>query len=392
MGLRLVATVLFLTVLSGVGRAQEPASASLLELLSGPERTDIPYKVSIEKPALTFQQHYLVLVNAEFPAKIVGRGALHHLYTLTKLQDADGRWLPGEDYDHLDIPEHLRKQALYYSASIYLRPGKYRVSILMFDGDSRKANVFHRDVVISPLKNDPFPQMDASLPEIEFPDRVKGHHQFWMLGDRLRQIPIPESARRLDVVLNITKRFRWDLLYRMDVQNMLEAGSVVGHLHPANGCVRLSVIDALRTKVLLDRFPADKVSWTKLQQAIEGINQDVIDVKVLANQKRIAQFTHDYLQGLAGDKGCDGAQEMAPPLVVVVSPDVVLPDGNEIHELTALPHGFYAYLHVGLGDGWQDGMGQILSSAKPERMKCANPKELREALPKIVARLSEAIE
>jgi hypothetical protein len=242
--------------------------------------------------------------------------------------------------------------------------------------------------VIPPLKNDPFPQIDSSLPEIEFPERVQGHYQFWMLGERLRPIGLPNSNRRLDVVLNITKRFGWDVLYRLDLQNMLEAGSVLGHLRPANGCVRLSVIDALRTKVLLDRFPADQMSWTGLQQAIENVNQDVIDVKVLANQTRIAQFTHDYLQGLAAEKGCAGQPEQAPPLVVVVSPDVVLPDGNQIHELTALPRGFYAYLHVGLGDGWQDGIGQILSSAKPERMKCANPKELREALPKIVARLS----
>jgi hypothetical protein len=173
----------------------------------------------------------------------------------------------------------------------------------------------------------------------------------------------------------------------VDVQMILESGSVLGRLHPNQGCVRLSVIDALRTKVVLDRISTQNLNWTKLQELIEDINQDVIDVHQLENQGKVARFTHDYLEKLAGDTLCGVAAGGLKPLVVVVSPDLTLPDGNQMAELETLPHDSYVYLHEGYGGGWTDAMGQILSSAKPEKLKCSTPRQFREAVAKIASEL-----
>ena len=381
---------LILSLLSSVCEAQEHIPARLLELIDGPDRKDISNKIELEKPALMFQQQYMLRVTGTCPKKMIEPGEVRHLQGLTKVQDADGHWLEGEDYDDFTLPPNLRGKNLYYSAAVYLRPGKYRVAVVMFEAERNKADVYHRDIVIEPLKNDPFPAIDAALPPVEFPERIDRHWGFWRVGDHISPIPVPLAKHaRLDVVLNITKRFRWDLLYRMDVQRMLESGSLLGRLRPADGCVRVSVIDALRLKVLLDRFPAEKLSWAKLQDSIEKINQDVIDVKVLANQQKVAAFTHDYLQQLANDKQSCGA-ETSPvvPTVVVVSSDVVLPDGNRIEDLTPLERNLFVYLHVGYGSGWSDGMGQILSSGKPQKISCTNPHDFRGAIAKIAAGMS----
>ncbi len=382
---------ILLAVFCCVSEAQETVPANLLDLLNGPDRTDIPNKIDIRHPMLMFQQNYLVRVDGTFPSKIIRRGELRHLQILTKVQDSDGRWLNGGDFDDFKVPEKVGKQSLYYSAAIYLRPGRYRLGIVMFDAESHKADVLHRDIVIEPMKNDPFPQVDAALPPVEFPDRLDGHRGFWNVGDQLKPIAIdPGKHARLDVVLNITKRFRWDVLYRMDVQTMLESGSVLGRLRPADGCVRVSVIDALRLKVVVDRFPAERLSWARLQNAIEKIDQNVIDVKVLANQQRVAEFTHDFLQQLAADKQpCPGQDGPVSPTVVVVSPDLILPNGNKLSTLSPLERNLYIYVHVGFGNGWTDGIGQILSSGKPRRMNGTSPENFREALAKIATLISQ---
>lgn len=390
MGARGLIIALLFSVSCASGTAQDRVPQKLVELLDRPDQTEIAYKVDVEKPILVFQQQYLFRIRAFFTPKIIEHRELRHLETLVRLQDADGLWLAGQNYDDFPIPEGVRGKGLNYSTSILLRPGKYRVAIAMFDAETQKANVLHHDVVIPTLNKDPFPQIDDALPPIEFPRRVNGHRGFWMLGDKMQPLRLPKGKySRIDVVLDITKRFHWDLLYRLDVQVMLEAGNVLSHFQPQDGCVRLSVIDALRMKVLLDRFPADEVNWSRLQEAIENINQDVIDVHVLSNQRKIAEFTHDFLQRLTADpQACGSNQASTHPLVIVVSPDVILPDGNRIGNLDPLEKERFLYIHVGTGSGWSDGMGQILSSARPERMNCESARDFRGALGKIASQIS----
>jgi hypothetical protein len=385
-----IRAALVFSFLGCLGYGQERIPPKLLELIKGPDRHDIPNKIELSKPMLMFQQQYLLRVGGSFSKKVIEHGEVQHVQVLTKVQDSDGQWLEGEDFDDFDVPPHLHGKNLYYSTALYLRPGRYRVAVVMYEVEKNKADVYHHDVVVEPLKNDPFPDIDAALPPVEFPERVDGHRGFWRLADKIRPIPVAKAKHtRLDVVLNITKRFRWDVLYRIDVQTMLESGSLLGRLRPENGCVRVSVIDALRLRVLLDRFPAEKLNWPKLQDAIERVDQDVIDVKVLSNQQRVAAFTHDYLQQLANDKQSCGPEKTAvTPMVVVVSPDVILPDGNRIGDLTPLEHNLYVYLHVGYGSGWSDGIGQILSSGKPQKMSCTNPHDFRNAMAKIASGMS----
>lgn len=369
--------------------AQSDIPPQLLELIGSPDRVEIPCKLHFSKPELMFQQQYAVVVHGQFSHKLVEHGEVRHLQVMMKVKDAQGRWLVGEDYDDYQIPEHMRGHDVAYSALVYLRPGRYTLAVAILEPDNHKANVYHQEVIVAPLGNDPFPIIDELLPEAEFPSEVDNRHELWTLDPHMSPISLP-SARptRLDIVLNITKRFRWDALYRIDVQNMLESGSVLGRFRPANGCVRISVIDVLRTKVILDRFPVEQLNWARLQEAIAKIDQNVVDVNVLSNQKKVAQFTDDYLQMIASEKDGCGTKSEVSPLAVVVSPDVVLPYGNRLGDLTPLPRNEFVYVHVGWGNGWVDGMGQILGSAKPEKFNCGNPRDFRGALAKIAGLIS----
>ena len=362
---------------------------ALLELIARPDQVEIPCKIHFGKPELMFQQQYALVVHGEFSHKLVEHGEVRHLQMLAKVRDGQGRWLVGEDFDDFKIPEHLHGHDIAYSAIVYFRPGQYHLAIAIRDTESHKANVYHEDVTIAALPKDPFPLIDGLLPEAEFPGQVDDKRELLALDPQMESIALPnEKPTRLDIVLNITKRFRWDAFYRMDVQNMLASGSVLGRFRPAKGCVRLSVIDVLRTEVVLDRFPVERLNWERLQEAIAKIDQNIVDVHVLENQKKVAQFTEGYLQRIAADKtGCATWNDPSP-LVVVVSPDVVLPYGNKLDSLAPLPRNAFLYVHLGWGSAWQDGIGQILSSAKPQKFNCSTPREFRSALAKIAGLIS----
>src|SRR5260370_14746129 len=73
--------------------------------LSQGERTEIPWKVSLSKPVLTFQLRSLVRVTADLQADLLQKQSIKHdLHFMVKVSPAGGPWEEGEDYTHL-LPE-----------------------------------------------------------------------------------------------------------------------------------------------------------------------------------------------------------------------------------------------------------------------------------------------
>jgi hypothetical protein len=339
-----------------------------------------------------FQQQYLLTVVGKFSKKVVKSGALGRLQIVVKLQDDTGRWIDGGMYGDVTVPEKVKGREILYQTAIYVRPGRYRVCVVTSTGNQAGINVYHQEIEVPHLHGDPFPVLDELLPVAEFPKEtmdVKG----WPLSREMKPLRLNNPhPTRLDIVLNITNWTGWGPRYRYEMNTVLDAGSVLGRFRLANGCVRLSIIDAMRLKVVLDRVDVEKLNWGRLQESVAKLDQNTIDVRVLANQRRVAQFVHDHLQRLAGEKGvCDGVGEAAP-IVVVVSPDLVLPDGAQIGSMTPLERDLYVYLHMGYGGSWMDGVGQILASGKPVKVSGTNPREMRSALAKIASTIQGTAE
>jgi hypothetical protein len=362
----------------------------LPKLLQGAERADIPCKVRIYKPVLMFQQQYLVVVRGLFPSRIVESGGVRHLHLLLKVQDERGNWLEGGDYEDFEIPPDLLGHEVEYLAGVYVRPGTHRIGIAVYDSVLGKANVYHRTVHAPLVKRDPMPELDALLPEAEFPGRFPKSGELWPLSTKLKRIKVANSEpARLDVVVNVSKVSQWGGFYLYNLTRELQTASVLGRLQLAKGCVRVSVIDSMRMNVVVDRKNADEVDWSKLQEQVEGLDQNTIDIKVLENQKKVARFTHDFFQTLANDSGgCGKASESLSPYIAVVSHDFVFPDGAKIPKVSDIEGSQFFYLHQGLGGGWMDAMGQILNSAKTENIRSLSPEESRRAIARIISRIA----
>ena len=171
--------------------------------------------------------------------------------------------------------------------------------------------------------------------------------------------------------------------YRMDVGRVLQMGNVLAHVGLSSGCVRVSAIDVLRMKTIVDRANEKALDWDKFQQQIEKFDQNTVDAGVLANKKGPAQFVHRYLGSLSGDAtGCPGA---ARHYVIVVGHEVSLPGGvkeERLESVDAERAKFY-YVHGGISLMGDD-LGEILKGSKPEKLPFTTPKEFRKSFKRIV--------
>jgi len=359
-------------------------------LLRGPDRLEIRTKLSITKPVLTFHQQHRVIVIGNFSRKMIESGAIRKLHIVVKVQDANGDWLEGFQYTSFEVPEELKNRDFEYRTSVYLRPGKYRLGVVFLEHGTGRSDVFHVPIEISPIKNDPLPALNGALPVVEFPDEYPDGKGMWPISARMKRLPVYVSnPHRLDVVLNVTKGSESDWLYRRQAEIVFATGSVLGRLAISSGCVRVSVIDAMRMKVVLDRQNADDIDWLKLQQDIEELDQNTIDVSALENQRRIAEFTQRYIESLARDSsGCESDDAETAPMTAVVSADLVLPLGSKIPRTPLKEQTRLFYFHLGFGTSWMDGVGQILSSGKPVKFNCTNPHKVRKGLAELVSQLA----
>ena len=398
----------------------ERPGVPLQDLLNGPDRQDIPWKVTVLPPRLMYQQRFIVQMRARMSADVVSdHNGKHALHFILKVKPQEGDWVKGEQYNDYPVPADLGSgKEIEYATGVYFHPGNYRLALIAFESGGSRISVAHRDVRVDALKDDPFPEIDKYVPMLEFPQSFPvqevgadnlSNGELFPIAHQGEWIPIENRQPVLvDIVLNITKRIEppipepirmerpygrnrpgmvWTRpvqpTYPLDIGRVLQMGNVLAHMGLSSGCVRVSAIDVLRMKTIVDRASEKNLDWDKFEQQIEKFDQNTVDAGVLADKKGPARFAHRYFSSLGGDSAnCSGATRH---YVIVVSHEVSLPGGakeEKLENVDAERARFY-YLHGGVSLMGDD-LGEILKGAKPEKLPFANPKEFRKSFRRIV--------
>lgn len=391
-----------------------------IELLNGPDHQDIPWKITITQPKLMFQQRYLVEIRARISAELVSNANDgRSLRFALKVQDENGRWLADGQYNEYDVPSKLSDQKeIEYASGVYFRPGNYTIALIAFDSASGHSSVVHRAVRVEPLKEDPFPEIDRYLPTVEFP---KGFPQQEVAAEAISQgelFPIAHQKEwvaidnrkpvQIDIVLNVSKRGntmevrpnldpywrRGRMMlqknnapdYHVDVGRILQIGNVLAHMQIESGCIRVSAMDALRAKTVLDRSPEDKLEWERFEDQINKFDQNTVDAGVLANRKRPAQYVHKFLEDLSADGNACGSN--AEHIIIVVSHGLSLPSSPKDERLTSVAGERARFYYLQNNDGGPaDDLSEILKDAKPQRLGFSSAREFRKSFGRLVTDL-----
>lgn len=397
-----------------------PAVMVLDKLCQGPEHQDIPWKIHFSSPRLMYQQTYKVQARARIdPVVLKPVNNQRVLHFALKVQAADGKWAKGGEFKDYAVPPDLgRDRNIEYQSAVYLRPGDYILSIAVLDSGTDQSSIARQTLRIPAMPDDPFSELDSHLLAVEFPDgfpqqevgndEVDDGELFPISGD---QSPIPIATLRptaIDIVLDITKRpvagapVVFDIYgrphvrrrgpspssippYDLEVGRLLQVGYFLARLAPQPGCVRVSAVDILHVRTMLNKVNAQAIDWQRFEEQIQRLDQDTVDVAVLTNKKGPAEFMRQYLDELSSDSPpCASGGEH---YIVVVSHEVPFPaKGGKLSEADRERARFY-YLFSQVGGGMGDDLNGLLKPVKPERLSFNNPRDFRKALAKIVTDL-----
>jgi hypothetical protein len=181
---------------------------------------------------------------------------------------------------------------------------------------------------------------------------------------------------------------------------MRGAAGVLPQLAPAQGCVRVSAIDILRLKVVLDRSSADPATnLNKIQQAISTLRYNAsIDVHTLAGRTKAREFFHQFLEKVIdGNSGCSEAVPNVGRVIIVVSDSLMFPKGVDREPVSPPEDRNARFFHVQLSytlfyteNSFPaavttfDEVGHMLGPLHPHNFAVVEPKDLRHAVAEIV--------
>jgi hypothetical protein len=389
-----------------------PPEIPIQQWLQGPDRRDFDWKVTIEPPILTFQQRHLQQVETTFSvSKLLKAGAsLSDLHFVVKFADGDGNWFPGQCYSRFKPPPDLRAGDHIHSfASVYLRPGKYKVAVMAYDGLHRRGNLRTNRFEVPAVKHDPLPEMDRDLPQIDFlPDvqhlDIRANEPTlsdpWALGSGALRLPVDtETSVQLDLVADFTPSLgKPTQVYHWNAAIVMQISEALSQIEVSNGCVRFTAISLLGQKTYLHGEDAHRVDWDNLRRALEQTERDnqskraLVDVRTLAAPKPAPDHYARFMdQILAGMSTCDVGQHRPRHVLVVVSD--ALPFFYGMEKAAVQPQSllvaeyYYLELDRSVGGVRSDQMEGLLKSLHPTQLRFKHAIEFREALAHIISAL-----
>jgi len=381
--------------------------------LQGQNRQDFPWRVQLGHSWLTFQQRRYVQARITFRVRDLLKAgvSLRDLHLVVKLAGEDGRWFSGQSYSRFEPPPGLAAADEIHSlTNLFVRQGTYRVAVMAYDTANHRGNLWRETLRVEPLKEDPLPGIDRTLPQVEFlpaalPLRL-GHGRGlastitfdpWALGQGELRLPVGNVRPvQVDIVANVSLSVASDRRsseapdwqYQLNGATVLQISNALSQLNLKAGCVRVSALDVRRQKVFADREDARSLDWPRLRQAIVGVNRNKIEVSTLAGQKHEPAFFAHYLEQLsAAPNPCQ--REGPPPLhiLIVVSDAFMFPNGAEMTTVRPdlIPVGLCYHLRLVpvAGARW-DEIARVVKPLHPVKFDLSDSGRFRKTLAQVI--------
>ncbi len=397
---RFFASIAFVgsTILTAFAGDAPPAEL-VRQWLTERDHAKIPWRVVVGDPYLTLEQRDVIEVHARVEVNEDRKDARRHdLHFMTAFGDGK-QWFP--EVHHLEssyLPENGPAADISFDASAYVKPGRYRIALVLYDSALDQHNVMHRWVTVKPLRHDPLPNALDPLPLVEFreKDRVP------TVGAARLLLPLDvHRPVNIDVIVNFTPspQFGGDMeLYRQHQDDGLQLAYVLSQMQIAKGCMWLTGIDVAGMRVLFERLDAASVDWKALADDIKRDKGATVALDTLTHRKDSAGFVRSLLERFfqRPQPPCEGARADAQPLPVYIlaGATIVFPRGTRIEPMSAQQEcgcRFYslAWQNFWAYDSW-DQIARIIKPVNPRKFRLVESRDLRKALAAILADLHEA--
>jgi hypothetical protein len=398
--------LLYAPLLSGFDQDRPPFRVE--DWLAGPDHEDMPWDVRVLSPQLTFQQRHLVPVRAEIDCgRLQERDLRRDLHFILKVADADQRWFSGYDYTHLAVPPGLSKSdTIEYSSGVYLRPGRYTIALLAYDLISKQSNVWRKTLTVPEPKNDPLPELDRKLADVEFIPKAPifddstwllGRSAVWPMGKGMEWLPV-KNKRSLDIELVVDVSAYYSTYMRMPIgafnyqlhtMHLLQISSVLSHLHLQNGRVRITILDTLRMKTLFAREDAAGFDWRSTSEILAKQDQASIEARVLSSQTNTSAYLLDRLKESMKGNGLSAENQDPFKVVIIVGSGLQFPEHTRIQRVILEHPDSTRFFYFCVGLGSNDDLAKMLKPTKPRQFQILEPRAFRNALADFISALEK---
>jgi hypothetical protein len=328
--------------------AQDPAFAAVPfeKWLAEGDRGTFHWSARVSAGELTNHQRLRASLELQVDGSdVAARRGNGYLVMLVEFEDADHRvYRIHGSLDLAQVTDAAAKSNLVYTQDAFVRPGDYRVSVVMFDAKTGDHSALQRKVRANALHNDPLPQSWDSLPAVEFAG-VADAPDSWYLPRVTGRLKLPLETRRpvhVEVVVNASPTAfgpgatRSGQVNNRGLADLLPALKVLSQVAVRNGALHVSLLDLTRQSILFDQNGSGDLDWSLLRASLVQADPNKIDARSLARRGGNAQFFVDQMR-LRMNLAADAANTASDPLRVgiVLSPPMAFDSGEDRHPIEA---------------------------------------------------------
>lgn len=282
-------------------------SANFDRLAAEGRHDGIQWKVRTLVHGLSIQQRMVAHIEIDVPgSELIKRAADGQLIALAQVEDAAGHRY--RDFGFIDLKQikpELRKRTWESTWEAYALPGRYKVSLLLYDPRSREHSFIQTGLRVSGIRHDPFSAIWQSVPDWEF----------WAPLDKLPdEIYRPDIESPLHLVLAAKRAVQVDVLADLTPSDLFHGSSRfyqrylsvalpllkdLSQIRVANGprqSLHVATLDLRLHKVTFEQDDGQPLNWTELQTVLAPENgPGMVNVQALEHRHETPDFLRDEL-------------------------------------------------------------------------------------------------
>lgn len=389
-------------------RKKGDATVPFKEWISQGKREDIPWTVQISRAQLRFNQRLTLYAGAMISGEHLSSHNGHRsVFLVAGVADMEGKWLTISNSIPFGGNEGVMPtETKLTQVGFYVRPGKYRIGVILYDPENSQRSVAVRDVVVQPIRNDPLPDSFKTFPPAIYPSR-EPPADLSVAAQGLARLWLPLRTERrvvLDIIANFSPSEEYsgsERVRELNNEAILDTMDALTDIEISNGTLRVAALDLFNREVVFEQEDAQPVDWDSIEAAVRKHNASTVNAHALAHEKEDAAFFREYLakqlapeRQRADESQASGPSGGAPKdtqnplrMVIVVGSSVLFARHSDLGPLKP-PRDcncrvYYLEHQIVYSNLW-DELYRVMAPLKPRRFHIRSPLDLRRAIAAIL--------
>jgi hypothetical protein len=363
--------------------------------------TEVPWKVQIRPYGLSLHQRLRAYVGIQLHRReLVKLPPEARILVLVQVTDAAGKQFREYGLFRMkDIGVGIKKGEVALYWDVYVLPGEYKVTVMLFESATGAHNVIQDTLRVEPLKNDPLSAAWAGLPPVEFlAQDLKGPDLLYRpeVEGRLH-LPLPTRRPvKLEVLADVTASDLFHgstVFYNRYLSVALPLLKALSQIRLERGSLDVAMLDLRKRTVTFEQKDVKELDWPLARSVLAPENGPAtIDIKALAQRRESPAFLQDELlrrlNSAPEEQRADG--DPVHVFVIIGSPM----DFYSFRDLPHLPPGSeekcvvyylqFELLNMLYADGAVGNVRKMLNPLPVRVFKVRSPESIRHALARML--------